>query len=183
MSMRSVEEELAVDGSYQHISEALSGAEDAEVPGDGHDGDITTEGSPLDLEDKQPADVPAVVRKLLLDGLSQADVADRFGDVSATEVGRVARGDRTSGYNCEIPPVTYDKEIDGYRPVDEAGDVDHDALNNRDSAIETPVADDLELVAEEVRRVETVVSGDVDVALDTREGVEISVQYDIGHEL
>jgi hypothetical protein len=182
--MRSVEEELAIDDSYQHISEALSGAEDAEVPGDDHDGAITAEGSPLDLEDKQPSDVPAVVRKLLLDGLSQRDVADRFGGVSATEVGRVARGDRTSGYNCEIPPITYDKDIDGYRPVDEAVNVDDQGtLDSRDDVIETPTADDLELVAEEVRRVETVVSGDVDVALDTSEGVKISVQYGIGHEL
>lgn len=192
MSMRSVEDELAVDGSYQHISEALDDADDAEVPGDDHDGEATAEGNPLDLSDRMPSECPGLVRRLLLDGLSASELADRFGGVSHSEVGRVARGQRAEYPECDVPPVEYDRDEQGYVPKDDhdADDVEsaetvveESASPTGDQDAETPIADDLELFAEEVRQVEEATSGEIDVIVDSRgAGASITVDYPQNNE-
>lgn len=179
MSLGELDDELGIDARLTHISEAH--ATDSEVPGDDHGGEVTAEGDVFDLSDRSPADNPDIVRRLLLDGLSQSEVGDRF-DCSAGEIGRVARADRTSGYDCKIPPLSYDDDAGEYQTVEDA-DVEaiDDVDQERDGETsESPVADDLELLSEEVRRVEKATSGVVDVAITPDSGPQIVISYGVG---
>lgn len=181
---REVDGALAIDGTVTYLPEI--DAEDVSVPGDGEAGDVVVEGDPFDLSDKRPCDHPDLVRKLLLDGLTLNDVADRF-DVARSEIGRVSRGDSTTYEDASIPPLRYNNSEQEYQPVEEVeaddqdetadGSEDAPAADETDQDAETPVSDRLQALADEVRQVEKATTGDVEVEFETDGGAQVRVVY------